>query len=89
VGLHRFFKRGERPGSRRAADADEAAAPQEATEDEDDLAARANDLSYSFGKMRPDEQRIAAVEVLTELRAAGKISEENFVKEKRRLLGGG
>lgn len=79
MGLGRFFKRG---GSRET-EPNEASAP--GHEEADDLAARAADLSRSFGQMPPDEQRIAAVEKLTELRAAGKVSEENFLKEKRRL----
>ena len=86
MGLERFFRRGERGAGRWPADAE--SSPSEASDDEyDDLAARAADLSYSLGRARPDEQRIAAVERLTELRAAGKVSEENFLKEKRRLLG--
>ena len=80
VGLHRFFKRGER----RQVDAGDGPPP-EREDEADDLAARAADLSRSFGQLPPDEQRIAAIERLTELRAAGKVSEENYVKEKRRL----
>lgn len=79
--LGRFFRR----GRARRDDAYDAPPPASGEED-DDLAARAADLSYSFGRARPDEQRIAAVERLTELRAAGKVSEENFEKEKRRLM---
>jgi len=37
----------------------------------------------------PDYARLAAVERLTELRAAGKLSEENFIRERRRLMGEG
>ena len=82
VGLKGFFKRGERRAGR---------APDErpAAEAQDDLAERAANLSRSFGQAPPDEQRAAAVERLTELRAAGKVSEENFLKEKRRLEGRG
>jgi hypothetical protein len=79
-----FFKRGgrEQEDERKGGDpADAAAGPEEA----DDLAARAADLSRSFGQMPRDEQRAGALEQLNELRAAGKVSEENFQKEKRRL----
>ena len=77
--LRRLFGRGGRQAD------DESASP--ASGDEE-LADRAADLSRSLGRMPPDEQRIAAIERLTELRAAGKVSEENFIKEKRRLSGG-
>ena len=84
MGVGRFFRRGERRPE------DEQSTSSETGGDEpDEAAARAADLSYSLGQMRPDEQRIAAVERLTELRAAGKVSEENFLKEKRRLSGEG
>ena len=78
--LRRLFSRGTRP------EGDESASP---ASGDDDAAARVADLSRSLGQMPPDEQRIAAIERLTELRAAGKVSEENFLKEKRRLSGGG
>ena len=80
MGLRRFFSRGGRP------EGDEGASP---ASGDDEAAARVADLSRSLGQMPPDEQRIAAIERLTELRAAGKVSEENFLKEKRRLSGGG
>ena len=84
MGLREFFRRGEP----RPADAGEPASS--ASDDEvAELADRAADLSYSFGRMRPDEQRAAALERLTELRAAGRVSEENYLKEKRRLEGWG
>ncbi len=84
-----FSRRGRRRDDERPSPA-EATAPAPRRDDEgDDLAARVAELSRSFGQMPPDEQRIAAVERLTELRAAGKVSEENFLKEKRRLSGGG
>ena len=80
VGLDRFLRRrGRRPADARSVSG---------TSDEE-VAGRAADLSYSLGQARPDEQRVAAVERLTELRAAGQVSEENFLKEKRRLLGEG
>ena len=74
--LRRLFGRGGRPED------DESASP---ASGDDEPAERAADLSRSLGRMPPDEQRIAAIERLTELRAAGKVSEENFLKEKRRL----
>ena len=83
MGWDRFFRRGEREPK------DEPTGPAAGGDGADDAAERAADLSYSFGQMRPDEQRIAAIERLTELRAAGKVSEENFLKEKRRLSGQG
>ncbi len=87
MGWHRFFRRREHGGGRRPA---EEAGPVAGTEADDTggPAARAADLSQALGRARPDEQRAAALERLTELRAAGKVSEENFLKEKRRLLGG-
>lgn len=42
-------------------------------------------LSQALGSGPPDYARMAAIERLTELRAAGKISEEQFQKERRRL----
>ncbi len=46
-------------------------------------------LSSALGAPDPDYARLAAVERLTELRAAGRLSEENYQRERRRLLGGG
>ena len=45
-------------------------------------------LSSALGAPEPDYARLAAVERLTEMRAAGTISEENFNRERRRLMGG-
>ncbi len=42
-------------------------------------------MSQALGAGPPDDARMAAIERLTELRAAGKISEEQFHKERRRL----
>ena len=42
-------------------------------------------LSQALGAGPPDAARLAAIERLTELRAAGKLSEEQFHKERRRL----
>lgn len=41
--------------------------------------------SQALGAGPPDYARTAAIERLTELRAAGRISEEQFHKERRRL----
>ena len=79
-----FFKRHRRESD----DAGEGGDPPAAaagSEEADELAARAADLSRSFGQMPRDEQRAGALERLNELHAAGKVSEENFQKEKRRL----
>jgi len=46
-------------------------------------------LSSALGGASPDYARIAAIERLTELRASGAVSEENFNREKRRLMGYG
>ncbi len=54
-----------------------------------ELGATAAALSSELGAPSPDYARIAAVERLNELRAAGAVSEENYIREKRRLLGGG
>jgi hypothetical protein len=42
-------------------------------------------MSQALGQAPPDMARMAAIERLTELRAAGKISEEQFEKERTRL----
>ena len=42
-------------------------------------------MSQALGAGPPDRARMAAIERLTELRAAGKIDEEQFHKERRRL----
>ena len=64
-------------------------APPGATSREDDekLAARLEDLTTALGGAPAQDARIAAVERLTEMRAEGKVSEENYVRERRRLLG--
>ncbi len=46
-------------------------------------------LSSALGAPDPDYARLVAVERLTEARAAGRFSEEDFQRERRRLLGGG
>lgn len=45
-------------------------------------------LSSALGAPDPDYARLAAVERLTELRAAGRLTEENYQRERKRLLGG-
>ncbi|MBW3608215.1 MAG: hypothetical protein KY463_07650 [Actinobacteria bacterium] len=42
-------------------------------------------MAQALGGATPDAARVAAIERLTELRAAGKMSEEQFQKERRRL----
>ena len=42
-------------------------------------------LSQALGAGPPDAARVAAIERLTEMRAAGKLTEEQFHKERRRL----
>lgn len=51
----------------------------------DDLAAAATELSHVLGQAPMEEARAAAIERLTEKRAAGEISEETFAREKKRL----
>lgn len=55
----------------------------------DRLASEAADLSLSLGGVPQEEARLAAVERLTELRAEGRVSEEDFIRERRRLMGRG
>ena len=57
-------------------------------EEVDQLASAAADLSVSLGGAPPDEARLAAVERLTELHAEGRLSEEDYIRERRRLTGG-
>lgn len=42
-------------------------------------------LSQELGAPPPDQARLAAIERLTELRAAGRISDEHYRRERRRL----
>lgn len=42
-------------------------------------------MSQALGAAPPDVARMAAIERLTELRAAGRISEEQYRDERRRL----
>lgn len=65
---------------RRGAEAD----PGDASDQ--DLGAAAAELSSALGAVPVDEARVAAIERLTELRAAGKISVEEFARERQRLL---
>ena len=51
----------------------------------EEIAEAANYLSHSLGQASPDDARMAAVERLTEMRAAGKISKEDFERERKRL----
>lgn len=57
---------------------------------EDDAAerdARLAALSSALGAADPDYSRIAALERLAELRAAGAVSQEDYDRERRRLSG--
>lgn len=51
----------------------------------EELRAAAAELSSALGA-DPDYARVAAVERLTELRAAGAIGEEDYERERRRLM---
>lgn len=53
---------------------------------DDEIHAAATALSYELGAVRPSEATIAAIERLNEMRASGAVSEENYRREKRRLL---
>lgn len=55
----------------------------------DELAAAAASLSTALGAPPAGDARAAALERLTELRAAGSIGEEDFARETRRILGQG
>ena len=55
----------------------------ELTNEERDAAIAA--MSHALGAPSPDNARMAAIERLTELRAAGRMTEEQFQKERRRL----
>jgi len=91
--LARMLKSGERPGGKlvyvdedgrqRSLPADMAAL----TPEERRAAVAA--LSSALGAPEPDYARLAAVERLTEMRAAGTVSEENYKRERRRLMGDG
>jgi len=50
-----------------------------------ELRAAANALRVDLGGAPADYARIAVIERLTELRASGKMSEEDFLREKKRL----
>lgn len=45
-------------------------------------------LGSALGAPDPGYARLAAIERLTEMRAAGTVSEENYRRERRRLMGG-
>jgi hypothetical protein len=50
-----------------------------------ELRAASNALQADLGAAPVDYARMAAIERLTELRASGKMSEEDFLREKKRL----
>jgi len=60
-----------------------------ATLSPEQLRAAAAALSSALGAPDPDYARLAAVERLTEMRAAGTLGEEDYLRERRRLMGGG
>lgn len=50
-----------------------------------EIASAARALSSELGAAQPSYAKLAAIERLTEIYAAGKISEETYLREKRRL----
>ncbi len=50
------------------------------------IAGAARATSYELGAVDPGYVKIAAIERLNELRSAGALSEENYLREKRRIL---
>lgn len=50
-----------------------------------ELRAAANALRADLGGPAPDYARVAVIERLNELRASGKMSEEDYLREKKRL----
>jgi hypothetical protein len=52
-----------------------------------EIAAAARASSYELGAPDLSYAKIAAIERLNELRSAGAVSEENYLKEKRRITG--
>ncbi len=53
----------------------------------EELRAAAAALSSALGAADHDYARVAAVERLTELRAAGAVGEDDYKRERRRLMG--
>jgi hypothetical protein len=51
----------------------------------EDIAEATAYLSQEIGQAPPEDARLAAIERLTEMRAAGKISKENFERERKRI----
>lgn len=54
-----------------------------------EVEAAAQAMSYELGAVEPSYAQVAAIERLNELRASGAWSEEDYLREKRRILGGG
>jgi hypothetical protein len=52
-----------------------------------EIASAAAATSIELGAADPDYAKLAALERLNELRVAGAVSEENYLREKRRLQG--
>ncbi len=51
--------------------------------------AAARAMSYELGAVEASYAQVAAIERLNELRIAGRFSEEDYLREKRRILGQG
>lgn len=51
-----------------------------------EVEAAAKASSYELGAVEPSYVQIVAIERLNELRAAGRFSEEDYLREKRRIL---
>ncbi len=52
-----------------------------------EVEAAAKATSYELGAVEPSYAQVAAIERLNELRASGAWSEEDYLREKRRILG--
>lgn len=52
-----------------------------------EVVAAAKAMSYELGAVEPSYAQIVAIERLNELRASGAWSEEDYLREKRRILG--
>ena len=51
----------------------------------EEIAGAANYLSQALGQASPNDARMAAIERLTEMHAAGKITKEQFESERKRI----
>jgi hypothetical protein len=87
--LPRLPKRRARSGPSETGEAERRSSADARRSEVDQLSSAAADLSISLGGVAPQEARLAAVERLTEMRAEGRVSEEDFIRERRRLMGEG